>query len=159
MAGVRHRSGVYIDTDWRRTLSETGLTGLKAQDVSLHRSFFFHWFLFSPGEKTTPLTAVISLSTVTVYIMDCTCNYYKALTSIQPKHSNQSTKETHTCSTSNISWTFHSSVFLSFVCLLFNARQVVYTRCLRPSNQNKWFKRLKAAELCGSNLWHLSHFL
>lgn len=59
---MRHMGDIYMDTDWMRPLSETGLDGLKAQEISLHRNFFFHRLLFSPGGKTRPIkTAVILL--------------------------------------------------------------------------------------------------
>lgn len=52
VARVRQRSGIYIKVDEMRTLSNIKSEWSKAEESSLHGSFFFHWFLFSPEENT-----------------------------------------------------------------------------------------------------------
>lgn len=62
MAGVRHGSSFYIDMDWMRTPSkdEDLVSVVKGSGCSsLHGSFFFHWFLFSPEENKNMNMVVI----------------------------------------------------------------------------------------------------
>lgn len=48
MAEVRQISGIETETDEMRMLSKIKSEWSTFGDVSLHRSFLFHWFIFSP---------------------------------------------------------------------------------------------------------------